>query len=459
MRICLIRAIIHHGSFKIDYYKEDSKEMDFVNTGDWAFYNGHYYSNKSPGLSFMAVPPFAITEYFLKYLFLDDGERQVLSSTYVSTLFTATLLSALLCVLIFHMFYYFFQVGIINSFLLTLFFGFGTLAFSYSTTFYCHQPAAFCSFLSFALAMHIRHGDSQRKKALAAFAGFSAASGVVIEPSTIYILAAVSIYLMSFQEGRKYIPLFFLGCIPPGIVQGFYSFMCFGSPLASSYNYSNDVVMWKVQERLFGIPDPVRFYYLLFSPYRGLFFSSPILLMAIPGTFFFFKEKKWRAEAILCTAISIFFIVYIASFYAWYGGSAVGPRYLLPAYPFFFLLAGFSLNRFSKIFKVIGFVSILINLSITIIGNEIPRHIQNPLRDVIVKNIIAGKVSINPFPLSNFNNYPDIYELANVEKWTPNFNSFNVGEIIFPNSIASLLPLICFWVIWTYWWRKNIIKT
>ena len=30
---------------------------------------------------------------------------------------------------------------------LTLFYGFGTIAFSYSTTFYCHQPAAFCSFL------------------------------------------------------------------------------------------------------------------------------------------------------------------------------------------------------------------------------------------------------------------------------------------------------------------------
>jgi hypothetical protein len=458
VRICLTRAIIHHGSFKIDYYKEDTKEMEFVNTGDWAFYNGHYYSNKSPGLSFMAVPPFAITEYFLKHLFSHDEERQVLYSAYMSTLFTTTLFSALLCLLLFHLFHNFFQMGTRNSFLLTLLFGFGTLAFSYSTTFYCHQPAAFCLFLSFVLAMHIRHGDSPQKRALAAFAGFSAASGVVIEPSTIYIMAAVSLYLMSFQEGRRHILLFFLGCILPMTIQVFYSIICFGSPLASSYNYSNDVVMGKVQGRLFGIPNSVRFYYLLFSPYRGLFFSSPILLMTIPGTFFFLKEKKWRAEAIFCTAVSLFFILYIASFYAWYGGSAVGPRYLLPAYPYFFLLAGFSLNRFTKIFKVIGFVSILINLSITIVGNEIPRDIENSLRDVIVKNIVAGKVSINPFPISNFNNYPSIYELANIEKWTPNFNSFNLGEIIFPHSLASILTLICFLVIWGYWWRKNTLK-
>ena len=459
VRICLTRAIIHHGSFKIDYYKEDAKEMESVNTGDWSFYRGHYYINKTPGLSFMAVPPFAITEYFLKYLFPHDEERQVLYSAYVSTLFTTTLFSALLCVLIFHMFHHFFQVGIINSFLLTLFFGFGTLAFSYSTTFYCHQPAAFFSFLSFALTMHIRHGDSKRKKTLAAFAGFSAASGVIIEPSAIYILAAISIYLMSFKEGRRCIAFFILGCIPPGIVQGVYSFMCFGSPLASSYNYSNDMVMWKVKGRLFGIPGRMRFYYLLFSPYRGLFFSSPILLMTIPGVFLFLREKKWRAEAILCAAISVFFILYIASFHAWHGGSAVGPRYLLPAYPYFFLLAGFSLMRFPKVFKVIGVISILINLSITVVGNEIPRDIKNPLWDVIAKNIVSGKVSINPFPFSHLDHYtamyPSVYDFGNVEKWRINFNSFNLGEIVFPNSLLSLLPLICFWIIWGCWWRKT----
>lgn len=457
-RICLTRAIIHHGSFKIDYYKEDSKEMEFVNTGDWASYNGHYYCNKSPGLSFMAVPPFAPTEYFLEHLFPHDEERQVLYSTYVSTLLTTTLLSALLCLLTFHIFWHFFQMGIIKSFLLTLFFGFGTLAFSYSTTFYCHQPAAFCSFLSFVLAMYIRHGYSREKRAIAALSGFSAASAVVFEPSTIFTLGAVAFYLISFQEGRKYVPFFILGCVLPGIVQGFYSFICFDNPLASSYNYSNDVVMWKVKGRLFGMPDPMRFYYLLFSPYRGLFFSSPILLMTIPGIYLFFKEKKWRAEAILCTAVSVFFIVYIGSFHAWHGGSAVGPRYLLPAYPFFFLLAGFSLNRFPKIFKVIGVVSILINLSITVVGNEIPRDIMNPLRDVIFHNIVTGNVSINPAPFSHFNNYANIYEISKVEKWNSihNFNSFNLGEILFPYSLLSILPLICFWVIWGLWWNKFV---
>jgi len=291
-----------------------------------------------------------------------------------------------------------------------LFYGFGTIAFSYSTTFYCHQPAAFCSFLSFVLVMHIRKGNFQKKGIVALLAGFSAASAVLIEPSALFILAAVSLYLVSFKEGR---------------------------PLASSYNYANEMVMWKIDGRLFGIPTPVRLFRLLFSPYRGLLFSSPIFLMALPGVFFFLRDKRWRAEAILCATLSVFFIILIASFHAWHGGSAPGPRYLLPAFPFLFLLAGFPLKQF------------------TVVGNEIPREIRNPLGEVVFKNVIAGSVSINPVPFSHFEHY-NIDGLANIEAWKPNFNSFNLGEIIFPHSLASILPLICFWVIWGYWWKRLV---
>jgi hypothetical protein len=81
-----------------------------------------------------------------------------------------------------------------------------------------------------------------------------------------------------------------------------------------------------------------------------------------------------------------------------------------------------------------------------------------PLVVVAFKNIIAGKISINPVPISHFNSYPSIYELANIETWTPNFNSFNLGEIAFPHSVASIVPLVCFWIIWGYWWKKSSVR-
>ncbi len=454
-RICLTRAIIDHGTFAIDSYKEDAPEMEWVNTGDWAYYDGHYYSNKSPGLSFLAVPFFAASRMVLTRLIPDDPGRQVLLSAYVSTVCTVGVLSALLCLLIFYVFHRVFSMTVNASLVLTVLFGFGTLAFSYSTTFYCHMPAACCSFFSFVLAMRIRYDVSRNKNMMAVLAGFSAASAVLIEPSAMIMLAAVAFCLVSVREGRSYIPLFVLGGILPGVVLGWYNYTCFGHPMASSYNYSNDLVMWKLEGRLFGFPDLRRFYELLISPYRGLLFSSPVLLMAIPGLFISLRRKQWLSEILFCAMISGVFIVFIAGFHAWHGGSAAGPRYLLPMFPFLYLLAGGSYVRLPKLYLLLGAVSLLINLSITVVGNEIPRDIHNPLVSVVAKNLLEGRVSINPVPFSRFEGYA-IYKLADIGNWHSvfNHNSFNLGEVLFPHSLLSLVPLLFFFLVWGWWWRR-----
>ena len=454
-RICLTRSIIDHGTFIIDEYKEDAPGMDFMNTGDWAYYDGHYYSNKAPGLSFMAVPFFWLSQTLVARLLPGDPGRQVLLSAYFSTVFTVGVLSACLCLIIFYVFHRIFSMSANAALLLTGLFGFGTLAFSYSTTFYSHMPAACCSFLSFVLAMNIRYGAAPRKTVMAVLAGFSAAFAVVIEPSTIIMLAGVAFCLVSVREGRSYIPLYVLGCVLPLAVLGWYNYVCFGHPLASSYNYSNDLVMWKMEGQLFGFPGLRRFYELLISPYRGLFFSSPILLMALPGLFVALSRRQWLSEILFCAMISGVFIAFIAGFHAWHGGWAAGPRYLLPVFPWLFLLAGFSLTRFPRFVVVIGLLSLLINFSITIVGNEITLEVKNPLIDVVWKNLIAGRISINPFPLSHCESYT-MQEMSNVHTWRANFSSFNLGELLFPYSIASVLPLAAFWGIWWYWWRKSV---
>lgn len=456
-RICLTRSIIDHGTFAIDHFKEDARGMEWVNTGDWAYYDGHYYSNKSPGLSFLAVPFFAASQMLLTRLMPGDPERQVLLSAYVSTLCTVVVLSALLCLLIFYVFNGVFAMSVNAALLLAVLFGFGTLAFSYSTTFYCHQPAACCSFLSFVLAMNIRYGASPHRNMMAVLAGFSAAAAVVIEPSALIMLGGVAFCLVSVREGRSYIPLFLLGCILPGAVLAWYNYVCFGHPLASSYNYSNDMVMWKVEGKLFGFPGLRRFYELLISPYRGLCFSSPVLLMALPGFLISLKRRQWRNELLFCALISGLFLFFMAGFHAWHGGSAAGPRYLLPVFPFLYLLAGIAFTRFPKLYLLLGAVSLLINLSITVVGNEIPRDVRNPLVDVVAKNLLEGKVSINPVPFSHFEGY-DIHKLANIESWDAmiNHNSFNLGERLFPHSLLSLVPLLLFFVVWGWWWRRTV---
>jgi len=121
-RICLTRSIIDHGTFAIDHFKEDARGMEWVNTGDWAYYDGHYYSNKSPGLSFFAVPFFAASQMLLTRLMPGDPGRQVLLSAYVSTLCTVVVLSALLCLLIFYVFNGVFAMSVNAALLLAVLF-------------------------------------------------------------------------------------------------------------------------------------------------------------------------------------------------------------------------------------------------------------------------------------------------------------------------------------------------
>jgi len=453
--ICLTRSIIDYGTFAIDGCQEDVPGVDFVNTDARAYYDGHCYSSNAPGLSLLAVPFFASSQAVWTRFIPDDSGRQVLVSSYFSTLFTVGALSALLCLLIFYVFQRVFSMTVNVCLLLTVLFGFGTLAFSYSTTFYCYQPAACCALLSFVLAMNIRYGASPRKNAMALLAGFSAALAVLIEPSAMIMLAIVAFCLVSVRQGRSYIALFVLGCVLPGAVLGWYNYACFGHPLAWSYDYSNDRVMWKMEGQLFGISGLRRFYELLISPYRGLFFISPVLLMAIPGFLISLGKRQWRSSLLFCALISGVFIVFLAGFHAWHGGSAAGPPYLLPVFPFLYLLAGMSYARFPKLYLLLGAVSLLINLSITVVGNEIPGNIRNPLVEVVAKNLIAGKVSINPVPFSHFEQY-DIYKRADIKNGDSmvNNNSFNLGELLLPHSLLSLVPLLIFFVVWGWWWRR-----
>jgi len=47
-RLNLTYALAEYGTFRIDPYHS--------NTGDKVFFRGHYYSDKAPGLSLLAVP-------------------------------------------------------------------------------------------------------------------------------------------------------------------------------------------------------------------------------------------------------------------------------------------------------------------------------------------------------------------------------------------------------------------
>src|SRR5438552_15452015 len=77
-RFDLVRAIVEQGTLRIDAYHE--------NTQDKAYYQGHYYSDKAPGLALLAVPVAAIARPLLPATGIDPvSPRGLVATSYLVT--------------------------------------------------------------------------------------------------------------------------------------------------------------------------------------------------------------------------------------------------------------------------------------------------------------------------------------------------------------------------------------
>ena len=114
-----------------------------------------------------------------------------------------------------------------------------------------------------------------------------------------------------------------------------YNWARFGTPLRSGYPPGN-----------LSVPLFTGLFVLLFSPGRSIFVYSPILLLAIPGAWFFYKKEKTTALCLL------FFIVAHALIVACWGplgwGLSWGSRLMTLTLPVFGLLIAATLDRIWK---------------------------------------------------------------------------------------------------------------
>lgn len=77
-------------------------------------------------------------------------------------------------------------------------------------------------------------------------------------------------------------------------------------------------------------------YGLLLGPARGFFWYNPVLLLALPGAIWYWKNA--RRTLLIIAALTLIYVGMYGKWYMWHGGYSWGPRFLVPLLPFVTLL-------------------------------------------------------------------------------------------------------------------------
>lgn len=409
-------SIVDHHTLSIDRYQ--------VGLGDKSFTRGHYYSDKAPGISFLAVPIYAVLRLVLpsvkahKYiLYRHLGyyiSQDMVYLRYAITYLLVIMPSAALVWLL-----WLFLARISGkegwSLVLAAVYAFGTIAYVYSTWFFSHQIAAVLLFSSFLLLfLHVRGTPLDRRAMLfTALAGLFAGLAVISEYPTVIIAGCIGAYLLAVAHDRLRAAAVFIGGMAPmAALAVTYNVMAFGKPFATGYNYVNSA--WyhsHVHGGLFGLSDPSSYgvqapslyslWQITFGTYRGIFLMSPVLLLAFVGAFFMWRRKDMRPEFWLCAAVVVLYFLMDASRgvdqNGWSGGSSVASRHLTPMLPFMMvpIVFGFRRTWFRRVFVVLGAVSVAIMFTIVSTSGLFTFTDQNPLMKEAFPDFFGGRIGAN----------------------------------------------------------------
>ena len=132
----------------------------------------------------------------------------------------------------------------------------------------------------------------------------------------------------AFASYWRPVTSFMIPVVGAGLLSLYWNWTRYGHIFETGYAESErfDAIWW------FGI------FGQLFSPGRGLFWYNPILLLAIPGAIWFWRNQR-RIFWVTSALVAIYVLTY-GKWYMWHGGFSWGPRFLVPMLPFLSLLVG-----------------------------------------------------------------------------------------------------------------------
>ena len=443
-RFDMTRAIVEQHTLRIDAYHE--------NTQDKARFKGHYYSDKAPGLSLLAVPAAAVARRIaIAAGAPSDSPQTVIAMSYAATVFAVSLPIALAGACLFLLAA---RLGaaIPAAAFATLSLGLATPMWPYATIFWGHALAAACLLFAFFAAAVLAENriparDFWLGLAVGLAAGWATVSEYPAAPASA-ILAVLTVAVV-WRDGRprlrRVVAGLTLGAAAALAVLLTFQNAAFGSPFHLGYKY-DEAFPGMTQAFGLGLPKIDRILKLLFGGRRGLFFHAPILAAAPFGLWLLGKNPPHRLLAAAAAAIALYYLLFNASFYAWHGGWSYGPRYLSPCLPLLALglaplwsQAAPMVRRSLTTLALLGAFFSLAALATTAQPLE---GIRYPLFQLSIPSFLQGNLSLNHGSFL-------AHEIPG-----QNHGAFNLGELAGLHGLPSLIPLLTIWALAFWKWRS-----
>jgi hypothetical protein len=320
----------------IDAYQE--------NTGDKAFYKGHWYSARAPGLALFALPYYDAlkgldAEAVARSSQAQRGEDEMI---WLVGLW-GNVLPGLVLLLLVGWLAEGLQPGYGAATAVIL--GLGTLTLPLSTLLFSHVFSACLGFAAFVLLMRERAGPPNVWYIGVAglLLGYAGAS----EYPLFFTALVLGLYLVSRRDSFN--PRGLLARVGPfvlGGLAGIVPLLLYNHYAFHSWTHLAYSSIPRQQKGFFGIgPPSLPVLATLLLDSRGLLTLSPVLAMGGAGTWLLYK-RGMRAEALTIAGICVLYAGYNAGYYLPFGGGFMGPRFLMTMLPFLALPICLALKRY-----------------------------------------------------------------------------------------------------------------
>jgi hypothetical protein len=344
--------------------------LDTAPTGDKVRIDGHWYSDRAPGLALWSMPAYEV----LSAVGL-AGEAPVRVGPHKNDRaiwllgLWGTVLPGLVLLLLVRS-----VAGRVEPGLGTLAavaVGCGTLLLPFGTMFFAHVFAATLLFGAFAILFGERRRAGPPLRWALGVAGLLAGFAITTEYPSALVALVLAGYLLAGERRMRgalerlwpYVLGGAIGALPLAL----YNQWAFDSVTKVAYSGLPDH-----QHGFFGIgtPDLGVTAQLLFTS-RGLLTLAPVLVLAAIGTVLMYT-RGWRPEALVFGAIAALLLVYNSGYFLPFGGHDPGPRFLILGLPFAGVALAPAFARFPGPAVALAGASLMSMLIPTMTGPAVP---------------------------------------------------------------------------------------